>query len=138
MRRRTLLISSLALGFAACGDRVTKVAVTPTRRVTTLVPTLTASTPTAVPATAMASPTAPSPTPAAPRQQPIGFPLDRSTRTGMVVGELGQRTIDWSAGIAAGAYSRDEQVLADPERANRCGWNARVHAEYEGQPAVDW
>ncbi|MBI5947079.1 MAG: hypothetical protein HY875_02955 [Chloroflexi bacterium] len=36
------------------------------------------------------------------------------------------------------SYSRDDQPSDDPVRANRCGWNARVHVEYEGQPAVDW
>jgi murein DD-endopeptidase MepM/ murein hydrolase activator NlpD len=36
------------------------------------------------------------------------------------------------------AYSRDDQPSDDPERANRSGWDCRVHVEYEGQPAVDW
>lgn len=51
---------------------------------------------------------------------------------------MGSRVIRWSEGPAALEYSRDDQPSNDPDRANRCGWNARVHVEYEGQPAVDW
>jgi murein DD-endopeptidase MepM/ murein hydrolase activator NlpD len=55
-----------------------------------------------------------------------------------VVGTAGSRTIQWGAGPEAVAYSRDDQPSDDPERANRSGWDCRVHVEYEGQPAVDW
>jgi murein DD-endopeptidase MepM/ murein hydrolase activator NlpD len=74
----------------------------------------------------------------APRDQPAGFPFDPGLRLGLVVGEPGSRTFAWGEGPDALAYSRDDQPSDDPVRANRCGWNARVHVEYEGQPAVDW
>lgn len=99
------------------------------------------------PATPSPSPSAtptpvpiPSPTPtvAPPRLEPRGFPLDPATRTGLVTGDVGARTIRWGEGPTALAYSRDDQPAADPVRANRGGWNARTHLEYEGQPAVDW
>jgi hypothetical protein len=99
--------------------------------------------PTATPrptATATPSPTPP-PTPTAaatPIAGPAGFPIDPATRTGLVSGTPGARAIAWGEGPEALAYSRDDQPSDDPERANRCGWNARVHLEYEGQPAVDW
>lgn len=85
------------------------------------------------------SPTATS-TPAPPRdpQLPTGFPLDPATRLGLVRGEVGSRELAWGEGPRALEYSRDDQPSADQVRANRSGWNARVHAEYEGQPAVDW
>jgi murein DD-endopeptidase MepM/ murein hydrolase activator NlpD len=69
---------------------------------------------------------------------PLGFPLDPALRCGLVEGAVGSRTLTWGAGSAVAAYSRDDQPSEDPERANRCGWNARTHVEYEGQPAVDW
>lgn len=72
------------------------------------------------------------------RAEPRGFPLDPAQKTGLVVGSAGSRTISWGAGLPAGRYSRDDQPSNDPIRANACGWNARVHVEYEGQPAVDW
>lgn len=53
-------------------------------------------------------------------------------------GPAGARRIAWGEGPTAFAYSRDDQPSADAVRANRCGWNARVHLEYEGEPAVDW
>ncbi len=56
----------------------------------------------------------------------------------MVVGAVGARTIAWGEGPGALTYSRDDQPSADAERANRCGWNARTHVEYEGSAAVDW
>jgi murein DD-endopeptidase MepM/ murein hydrolase activator NlpD len=55
-----------------------------------------------------------------------------------VVGEVGSRNIDWSAGTTAEAYSRDIQTSDDPDEANSMGWDCRVHVEYEGQAAVDW
>ena len=56
----------------------------------------------------------------------------------MVAGAVGSRMLRWGEGAAALEYSRDDQPAGDPTRANRCGWNARTHFEYEGQPAVDW
>ncbi len=69
---------------------------------------------------------------------PLGFPLDPSTVTGLVSGEFGSRVIRWGEGVPVGVHSRDDQPSDDPVRANRCGWNARTHLAYEGQPAVDW
>lgn len=51
---------------------------------------------------------------------------------------MGSRQLRWGEGPSALDYSRDDQPSADPVRANRSGWNARTHYEYEGQPAVDW
>lgn len=136
MRRRTFLVSLGAWVLAACSGSEPKPTPTPA-------PTST-STPTATPSP---SPTpAPSPTllpatptaPPAPRLEPIGFPIDPEMRLGIVTGEPGARAIRWGEGPAALPYSRDDQPSADPDRANRCGWNARLHVEYEGQPAVDW
>jgi len=56
----------------------------------------------------------------------------------MVSGVPGNRALQWGEGPTALEYSRDDQPSGDPDRANRCGWNARLHVEYEGQPAVDW
>jgi murein DD-endopeptidase MepM/ murein hydrolase activator NlpD len=56
----------------------------------------------------------------------------------MVVGSVGSRSIAWGDGPGVRRYTEDDQPSNDPVRANRCGWNARVHVEYEGQPAVDW
>jgi murein DD-endopeptidase MepM/ murein hydrolase activator NlpD len=56
----------------------------------------------------------------------------------VVVGESADRLMQWTGGPQALAYSRDSQASADPVVANSSGWNCRVHAEYEGQPAVDW
>lgn len=80
----------------------------------------------------------PSPTATSPRPEPIGFPIDPATRLGIVTGAPGNRAIRWGEGPPAIDYSRDDQPSNDPDRANRCGWNARLHVEYEGQPAVDW
>jgi murein DD-endopeptidase MepM/ murein hydrolase activator NlpD len=68
----------------------------------------------------------------------LGLPLDPATRTGLVVGTVGSRTIAWGEGPDTLSYSRDDQPGDDPVRANRSGWDARTHLEYEGQPAVDW
>ena len=78
---------------------------------------------------------APTVTEPAPVIEPLGFPIDPALRLGLVSAD---RTITWGAGPEALAYSRDDQPSADAERANRSGWNCRVHVEYEGQPAVDW
>lgn len=59
-------------------------------------------------------------------------------RVGLVVGEVGSRTISFGAGPTAETYTRDAQPSGDPDAANAGGWNCRVHVEYEGQPAVDW
>jgi hypothetical protein len=125
----------LAVGCSGSGDgertrTPTEPAATATRSPATAQPTATASlTATAVPRT---------PTPSVPQLAPIGFPIDPATRTGIVTGAVGSRVIRWGEGPAAGPYSRDDQPSDDPIRANACGWNARTHFEYEGQPAVDW
>jgi murein DD-endopeptidase MepM/ murein hydrolase activator NlpD len=72
---------------------------------------------------------------AAPAVEPRGFPIDSALRLGQITAD---RTISWGAGPEARAYSRDDQPSSDADRANRSGWNCRVHVEYEGQPAVDW
>jgi hypothetical protein len=46
--------------------------------------------------------------------------------------------IAFGAGPRADDYSLKDQASADAERANRSGWNCRVHLAYEGAPAVDW
>ncbi len=78
-----------------------------------------------------------SPTPSNP-EEPLGFPIAPAQKLGLVVGTADSRAIQWGAGPEAMAYSRDDQTSDDPERANRSGWDCRVHVEYEGQPAVDW
>jgi hypothetical protein len=70
--------------------------------------------------------------------EPRGFPLPPETRLGVVVGEMGARTLDESGGPGALEYSRDAQPSDDATAANASGWNCRVHVEYEGSPAVDW
>ncbi|MBN9494806.1 M23 family metallopeptidase [bacterium] len=55
-----------------------------------------------------------------------------------MAGEAGSRELRWNEGPDADSYSHDDQPSDDPVIANRCGWNARTHMEYEGQPAVDW
>ena len=92
---------------------------------------------TAIPPTAVLAPTL-SPTPSNLGEEPIGFPVAPAQKLGLVVGTAGSRAIQWGAGPEAMAYSRDDQPSDDPERANRSGWDCRVHVEYEGQPAVDW
>ncbi|MCC6381177.1 MAG: M23 family metallopeptidase [Dehalococcoidia bacterium] len=94
----------------------------------------TPATPTATPSPA---PTL-TPTPALLPDLPFGFPVEASTVLGVVRGTPDSRTIAWGEGPGTASYSRDDQPSDDPERANRCGWNARTHLEYEGQPAVDW
>lgn len=85
---------------------------------------------------------APSPSPVAPTNapavEPVGFPIDPATRLGVVTGAVGARTVVWTGGPQALDYSRDDQPADDPERANRSGWDCRVHVEYEGIAAVDW
>jgi hypothetical protein len=140
MNRRVFLVSLGSFVVAGCGNSkpsapnptATLPATTSTAVIT---PTDSPRTATLAPSPAVAS----TPTPAVSgRLEPFGFPLEPDTRTGLVVGDVGVRSISWGNGPAALAYSRDDQPSDDPERANRSGWNARTHLEYEGQPAVDW
>ena len=134
MHRRTFIVSVGALALVGCGE--SKLESTPTAAPGSATPV----TATPVPQATNTATPAPSPTPTArpPVVEPTGFPIAPNTRTGRVVGEVGARTIHWGEGPTALAYSRDDQPSDDPERANACGWNARTHLEYEGQPAVDW
>lgn len=77
-------------------------------------------------------------TPTAAPEEPLGLPIDPAMKLGLVVGPGGSHTVRWGAGPEAEAYTRFDQPSDDPERANRSGWNCRVHVEYEGRPAVDW
>lgn len=148
--RRTILGSFAgAVAFAACGggSESPDPSPSPSRGTAT-------SSPATMPATSLATATTPTPSPTPPRPPtaaptatatpapgsplPVGFPIDAAQRTGQVNGLVGSRSIAWGEGPAALPYSRDDQPSTDPIRANRCGWNARVHVEYEGRPAVDW
>lgn len=86
----------------------------------------------------------PQPTPTAtaterPEQtEPVGFPLARSLKVGLVAGDVGSRAVVFGVGVRADDYSRIGQPSDDPVEANSGGWNCRTHVEYEGQPAVDW
>lgn len=136
MKRRAFLLSLGAWALAACEGPGAGPAPSPSA--TNAPPPTRASSPAPTSTSPAPSPSAP-PTPApAPRLEPLGFPIDPATRLGIVAGEVGARTIRWGEGPTALAYSRDDQPSDDPIRANRCGWNARLHVEYEGQPAVDW
>lgn len=139
MNRRLFVVSVGAWLVAGCGRDGSEPTPSPTASATHT-PGLPSPTATA---TATTPSQTPEPTPPAtaipmPQLEPFGFPLDPTTVLGMVTGQVGSRVLQWGAGPAALAYSRDDQPSNDPERANRCGWNARVHVEYEGQPAVDW
>ncbi|MGE0227584.1 MAG: M23 family metallopeptidase [Dehalococcoidia bacterium] len=144
-RRAFLTLSAGAAFLVACGrdeDAPAPASPASTSSATPLRTTTPTSTPsstsTAIP-TPPPSPTATAtPTPRPPALQPIGFPLDPATRCGRVEGSIGARTIRWGAGPSALEYSRADQPSDDPDRANASGWNARVHVEYEGNPAVDW
>jgi murein DD-endopeptidase MepM/ murein hydrolase activator NlpD len=59
-------------------------------------------------------------------------------RAGVVSGDVGARVLRFGDGPTVEAYSGNDQPSDDPVRANRSGWNARTHVDYEGQPAVDW
>ncbi len=85
----------------------------------------------------MPSPTASS-LPAVDATEPLGFPIDPSTKLGLVVGKSPERNVDWGVGPDALSYTRDDQTSDDPDLANNSGWDCRTHVEYEGQPAVDW
>lgn len=138
MDRRTFLVSLGAWALAACG-RGDERAATPTPLPTTARPTATTvPAPTAPPSPVPSATPPATPTTRSPRLDPVGFPIDPATRLGVVTGDLSSRAIRWSQGPTAIDYSRDDQPSEDPDRANRCGWNARLHVEYEGQPAVDW
>jgi len=149
MDRRAFLRLSAAAGvLLACGrneDAPRTSTVTPVGTATgsaTAIPappTATATrtaapTPTATP-DAVVPPTS---TPRPPQLRPVGFPLDPDTKCGRLEGSIGLRSVTWGAGPSVHDYSRTDQPSDDPERANASGWNARVHVEYEGQPAVDW
>lgn len=137
-RRRFLVGLSALAGIAAlrCGDGDGEPPTPSPSATASPSPTATASpTPTPVPDTP--TPT-PEPTPAGPALEPTGFPIDPNTKLGMVTGEPGSRALAWGAGPTAYDYSLNDQPSADPVAANRCGWNARVHVEYEALPAVDW
>jgi len=142
-RSATLLILLTLLSAAtACGGGKPSPTATPS-----LAPS---STP--APATATVAPS-PSPLPPSPTllpsatpmppqpsdaSEPRGFPIDPSTKLGLVAGHSPERSVVWDAGPDALSYSRDDQASDDPDRANNSGWDCRVHVEYEGQPAVDW
>lgn len=80
---------------------------------------------------------APTSTPNAPRNEPRGFPLDPEVPTDAVIGERGVRAILSGGGPTVRQHSL-AQASADADVANGAGWDCRVHAEYEGSPAVDW
>ncbi len=143
MHRRAFLASLGAIVVVGCGDGgEDEPAPSSTAQGTST------SQPSPATATATPSPTAPPATPTpepakteAPRVaqlEPTGFPIDRNTRLGIVTGALGSRVIRWGEGPLAADYSREDQPSSDPVRANRAGWNARTHYEYEGHPAADW
>ena len=136
MHRRTFLVSLGAWALAACDGSGGKPPPSPSPATS---PPATATSSPAPTATSTATPP-PAPRPATPAAglDPTGSPIHPTTRLGRAVGEPGNRTIEWGAGPTAHDYSRDDQPAVDPVRANRCGWNARLHVEYEGQPAVDW
>lgn len=125
---------------SACGDGGQPGSTPTPSPIPTATPTPTPPPPTPT-ATAVPMPTPTPPTPPVhptPTEQPLGFPIDPAMKVGLVVGTAGGRTIRWDAGPEAEAFTRYDQPSDDPERANRSGWNCRVHVEYEGQPAVDW
>ncbi len=128
------VLSCVALAALACGGGPEA---TPTASPSL---TLAPGTPTRLPApTATLLPPATStPTPQPETLEPHGFPIDPTTRLGVVVGQSPDRTLQWGGGPQALAYSRDDQVSDDAAVANRSGWDCRTHVEYEGQPAVDW
>lgn len=138
-RRRFLYLGFGALAASACGGKSASPTAPPSSTAASTAPA-TATRPPPSPS-ATATPTAiatPTPRTAGPANQPLGFPIDPATITGLVAGPVGSRTLRWGEGVPAGRYSREDQPSDDPARANRCGWNARVHVEYEGQPAADW
>lgn len=138
MQRRIFLVSLGSFALVGCGDREEPEAQpteSPTRPRATASPSGTAT-------AAAATPTPGAPT-ATPTErpflpEPLGFPVDPSVRTGRVTGDVGSRVLRWGQGPSVLEYARDDQPSDDPVRANACGWNARTHFEYEGQPAVDW
>lgn len=143
MHRRTFLVSLGAFALAGCTDDGSSPAApsaTPSSAPATEPP----STPSPLPSPTASATASPSPAATATVTQqpavlePLGFPIDPATRTGKVTGDIGARVIRWGEGPATLDYSLFDQPSSDPDRANACGWNARVHVEYEGQPAVDW
>ncbi len=139
MQRRIFLVSVGAFALVGCGKKSDSGPTpTPSAAPETATPRP-GTVPTLLP-TASATPSAAtaSPTPRTAAFEPLGFPMDPATRTGRVTGDVGSRTIGWGQGPSVLEYSRDDQPSDDPVRANACGWSARTHFEYEGQPAVDW
>jgi murein DD-endopeptidase MepM/ murein hydrolase activator NlpD len=131
--RRALLVGGVALAVVRCGSHSAE----PTPAATNTPGSAATRSPSPQPSrSATATPTPP--IAAGPRDEPRGFPLDPALRVGEVTGEVGRRTLVFGAGPSVESYSRDDQPSDDAVRANRCGWNARTHVAYEGQPAVDW
>jgi murein DD-endopeptidase MepM/ murein hydrolase activator NlpD len=97
------------------------------------------SSPTPVASPPTASPEPVTPTPGAPAIEPAGFPVRPETRLGVVEGTVGSRRLVFNdSGPAALDYAAHDMVSADPDIANRSGWNCETHWEYEGIPAVDF
>ncbi|MBI2907187.1 MAG: M23 family metallopeptidase [Chloroflexi bacterium] len=72
---------------------------------------------------------------------PVGFPLAIDLRPWRVVdGPEGREVVPPDAnGPTVLEVARDFQPRAENDmEANRYGWNCRLHATYEGAPAVDW
>lgn len=142
MNRRRFIASLGALGIVGCSENGN--GARPPGGTATPSPAEPASSPPTIRSTATATatsapPTAvPTPTPATPRDEPRGFPVDAAQRLDLVSGPVGSRVLTFGAGPSVLEYARDDQPSDDPVAANRCGWNARVHVEYEGQPAIDW
>lgn len=92
-------------------------------------------------ATATPPPRATATPTAEPSNLPIGFPVATSLRPWQVVeGPQGRELAPPdAAGPTVLEVARDYQVRAQNDmQANRYGWNCRLHAAYEGDPAVDW
>ncbi len=125
---------------AACGGGEEAPSGSPAPTATAATPAVTATaspspSPTPLPASQTASPAPQTPAPAV---QPTGFPIAPNTRLGVVTGAAGSRILEFRDGPTAESYARLDQPSDDPERANRSGWNCRVHYEYEAIAAVDF
>ena len=96
MHRRTFLVSLGAWALAACDGSGGKPPPSPSPATS---PPATATSSPAPTATSTATPP-PATRPATPaaRLDPTGFPIDPTTRLGLVTGEPGNRTIEWGAG----------------------------------------
>ncbi|HUS82174.1 MAG TPA: M23 family metallopeptidase [Dehalococcoidia bacterium] len=134
-----VLLAALSLATACSGSTPAPTATpsiapssTPLAATATVAPS---STPLPPPPLPSATPIPPEPSGVS---EPLGFPIDPSTKLGLAVGHSPERSVVWDAGPDALTHSRDNQTSDDPDRANNSGWDCRVHVEYEGQPAVDW